>query len=409
MKHKLYKKKVVNRILSLLVSLLMVTGVFFAVGVGSVSANDTIYLGDEGWSVPVGTWDSDSRTAALTQDISGSIVITSNYIVLDGQGYTISGDGSGDGVSTEIKHDIIIRNLTITDKENGIRLYKTHNSVVEKNTISNTERGIYLYEATLVSVINNETFGNNNAGISVRAYSRDNIIENNKSYLNQTGIKFEGGFFNTVRNNDIRDNIVYGLLITDDWGFIGMEFVRFVTNDNQIYNNNFSNNWAQAYVYTELVGENNVFYLDLPAGGNYWSNWTSPDENNDGIVDIPYVHVLYGVQDNLPWTTPNGWLQTTILEDAKALVTYFDEAVADGLLTGSGPGKSAGGRLGALHNMLEVVCNLIEDEQYEKAQELLQNIYNKIDGNPQPPDFVIGDATDEIATMILELIERLPN
>lgn len=406
MKHKLYKNIKVNRIFSLFVGLLMVTGVFFAIGVGPVSANDTIYLSNEGWSVPVGTWDPATQTAVLMQDISSPIVITSDYIVLDGNGHIISGDGLGDGVYAESRHDIAIKNLTITGKMNGIKLYKTHNSAVENNTISNnTERGIYLYEATLVSVVNNKTFNNGWAGISVRAFSRDNIIENNESYLNHTGIKFEGGFFNTVRNNDMRDNTAYGLLITDDWGFIGMEFVRFVTNNNQIYNNNFINNAIQAYIYTWLVGENNIFYLDLPTGGNYWNNWTSPDENHDGIVDNPYV--LYGVQDNLPWTTSNSWLKTTILQDAEALLIYFNEAVIDGSLVGIGPGKSASGRLQALHNMLVAVCNLIKNAQYEKAHKQLLDIYKKVDGKLQPADFATGDATEEITVMILELIDRL--
>lgn len=475
------KRTMANRILPVFLSLLMATGALFAVGASPVSASDTIYLGSDGWSVPVGTWDSASRTAVLTQDISSSIVITSDYIVLDGNGYTISGDGSGDGVYAESKHHLTIRNLTITDKQNGVKMYKTHNSVVENNTISNTERGIYLYEGALISVLNNQTFSNSYAGISVRAYSRDNIIEDNESYLNHTGIKFEGGFFNTVRNNDMRDNTAYGLTITDDWGFIGMEFVRFVTNDNQIYNNNFINNPTQAFVYTWLVGENNVFYLDLPAGGNYWSNWTSPDENQDGLVDNPYV--LYGVQDNLPWAALNGWLNplapnqppvadvggpystvlgntvtfdgsgsydpdaatgdtivsyewdiagiyaldgsspsltaedinalgvgthsvslmvtdsfrathtdstalevmappTDILEDTETLILAFDEAVSEGTLTGMGPGKSAGGRLGALRNMLVSAYNLIQDNQYEQALEQLQNAYHKVDGSP---------------------------
>ena len=512
MKHKFYKKIALNRILSLLVGLLITTGTFFAVGLEPVLASETIYLGDGGWSVPVGTWDPVSRIAVLTQDTSSSIVITSNYIVLDGNGYTISGDGTGNGVYTESKHDITIRNLLIVGKQNGVKLYKTHHSIVENNTISNnTQLGIYLYEATLVSVINNKTFSNGLAGISVRAYSTYNTIENNESYLNETGIKFEGGFNNIVRNNEIRDNTAYGLLITNDLALVGGVLVTLVTDDNQIYNNNFVNNWAQAYVYTSLVGDNNVFNLDLPIGGNYWSNWTSPDENNDGIVDSPYVHVPYGVQDNLPWTTPNGWLNlplpnqapiadaggpystilgnavtfdggssydpdatsgdsivsynwdivetyyvlagvtptlsieeinalgigtysvnltvtdsfgathtdtttleilplpTTVLEDAETLATYFVEAVADELLTGIGQGNSAGGRLRALDNMLEAVCKLIKDEQYEKAQELLQDIYNKIDGQQQPPDFAIGDAIDEIVAMILELMERLPD
>ncbi len=397
-----------TRILPVFLSLLTATVTLFAIGTSSVSANDTIYLGSDGWSAPVGTWDSATQIAVLAQDISSPIVIISDFIVLDGNGYTISGDGSGDGVYAESKHELTIRNLTITSKQNGVKLYKTHNSVVENNTISNTERGIYLYEGTLISVLNNQTFGNSYAGISIRAYSRDNIIEGNESYLNHTGIKFEGGFFNTVRNNDIHDNTAYGLIITDDWGFIGGEFVRFVTNDNQIYNNNFINNPTQAFVYTWLVGENNVFYLDLPTGGNYWSNWTLPDENHDGLVDNPYV--LYGVQDSLPWAALNGWLdqpQTTIAQEAEALLAYFDEAVSKGSLTGIGNGKSAEGKLGALRNMLVSVCNLIDGGQYEEAREQLQAAYKKVDSNPHPPDFVIGDAIEEIAAMILQLIERL--
>lgn len=54
---------------------------------------------------------------------------------------------------------------------------------------------------------------------------------------------------------------------------------------------------------------------DTPTGGNYWSDWTSPDSDYDGFVDLPYYvgsdsghsppHVT---QDNLPWTIRDGWL-----------------------------------------------------------------------------------------------------
>jgi parallel beta-helix repeat protein len=501
MEHQFYKNTVVHKALILVVSLFMATGMLLTVGLKSVSAMDTIYLSDEGWSVPVGTWDSVTKTGTLTQDISNSIVINSDYIILDGNGYSISGDGTGNGVYVESQHHITIMNLTITNKLNGIRLYKTHTSIIENNTISNTERGIYLYEVAYVSIVNNHTFGNSNTGISIRAYSHHNLIENNLSNLNRTGIKFEGGFFNTVRNNDFQDNTTNGLVITDDWGFIGSTFVRFVTDNNTIYNNNFINNHSQAYIYTWLVGENNAFYLDLPIGGNYWSNWVSPDENHDGNVDNPYV--VNGVVDNLPWTTLNGWLnqpptsdaggpysvilgntaifdgsgsydpdvatgdsivsyewdiagiytlvgiaptlsveeiedlgvgvhlislkttdshgvmdtdnttleilppQTTVLQQAEALLIYFDEEVINGSLAGIGPGRSSQGRLGALRNMLEAVCELIEDEQFDEARLQLLDVYMKVDGNPQPPDFVAGDAVEEISTKILELIEVL--
>ena len=35
--------------------------------------------------------------------------------------------------------------------------------------------------------------------------------------------------------------------------------------------------------------------LDCPIGGNYWSNWHTPDNDGDGFVDIPYG------ADLLPW------------------------------------------------------------------------------------------------------------
>jgi PKD repeat protein len=48
-----------------------------------------------------------------------------------------------------------------------------------------------------------------------------------------------------------------------------------------------------------------VFNLDEPVGGNYWSDWTGPDDDGDGFVDSPYVFT--GGQDNLPWVNQDGW------------------------------------------------------------------------------------------------------
>jgi len=83
------------------------------------------------------------------------------------------------------------------------------------------------------------------------------------------------------------------------------------SSNNQIYNNNFIGNTKHAHV---SGGSGNVFNLDKPTGGNYWSDWTSPDDDGDGFVDSPCVFT--GGQDNLPWVRQDGWENSPPVADA---------------------------------------------------------------------------------------------
>jgi hypothetical protein len=78
----------------------------------------------------------------------------------------------------------------------------------------------------------------------------------------------------------------------------------YFSDDNYIYNNLFINNPQQAYTLRSTT----VFNMPEPKGGNFWSNWTTPDDDGDGFVDYPYVFT--GGQDNLPWTVQDGWLDS---------------------------------------------------------------------------------------------------
>lgn len=93
--------------------------------------------------------------------------------------------------------------------------------------------------------------------------------------------------------------------------------------------------------------------------------------------------------------------------DIEDILTFFDISSADDTLVGSGPGESAEGRMNARRNMLEAAGFLTEDGDYEGACELLWDAYYKTDGDPIPPDFVEGDAADDLAQMILDLISAL--
>jgi parallel beta-helix repeat protein len=141
---------------------------------------------------------------------------------------------------------------------------------------------------------------NNTYGIVLRN-STDNTLSGNTTSYNTLGIQVFGtnslysdGLFsryNTLRDNTISYNDPYGLVLGLD------------SSDSTIFNNNFIENYAQISVAAGSTG--NVFNLDKPIGGNYWSDWTSPDADHDGFVDSPYVFA--NGQDDLPWADPDGW------------------------------------------------------------------------------------------------------
>jgi len=97
----------------------------------------------------------------------------------------------------------------------------------------------------------------------------------------------------------------------------------------------------------------------------------------------------------------------TPMEQIDGILDSVETSIADGSLVGSGPGKSAKGRLKALVNMLKHARNLIEAESFEEACQQLQSAYAHTDGQNRPPDFVAGDAAADLAAQIQELIETL--
>ena len=95
------------------------------------------------------------------------------------------------------------------------------------------------------------------------------------------------------------------------------------------------------------------------------------------------------------------------IEEIEETIDLVDESVEDGTLAGDGPGNSAKNRLNALRNKLEAARDLIGEGLYEDACDQLWSTYRKCDGNPRPPDFVTGDAAEDLADMILLLMDDL--
>lgn len=299
----------------------------------------------------IGNWDNSTKTCTLTQNVSETIQIDSDNITLDGNGHAINGSDTGSGVYVYNKNGVKIKNLTINRFPTGIYLSSPFNQGEISNNIinlsSSSASGIYAYNNTASnssnnkiinnkiyscsncisttgvsflynysSVINNEIrnneinayYGinlmrssqnkisgnlifsnvlNNNSGtgISLDYGSSWNTLEDNTVIGFFSGIYFGKGDQLNNKSNTIRKNIIklnkYGIYIL-------------VATQNEFSNNDFLNN-TTTHAYNVYSNDNNF-------NSNYWDNWTSPDNNNDGVVDFPYD--FNRIKDNLPSVCP---------------------------------------------------------------------------------------------------------
>jgi len=94
-------------------------------------------------------------------------------------------------------------------------------------------------------------------------------------------------------------------------------------------------------------------------------------------------------------------------EQAMDLLDSFDDAVAAGTLTGSGPGGSAEGRLNALRNMIEAAGDLIDDGLIDEACDQLLQAQRRTDGDSPPPDFASGNSAVQLYDDIGQLRANL--
>ncbi|MBI5871168.1 MAG: IPT/TIG domain-containing protein, partial [Actinobacteria bacterium] len=139
-----------------------------------------------------------------------------------------------------------------------------------------------------------------------------------------TGISMALKSNNTVKNVTIK-SFRYGVYLT-------------ASSNISIFNNNFDSNYIQAYV---SGGSGNTFDQPMPAGGNYWSSFSTPvqgceDLNVDGRCDA--IYTFTGGQDNNPWTGVNGWTTPPVADTTAPTVSNVSPS---GVITSSSTNVTA--------------------------------------------------------------------
>jgi len=216
--------------------------------------------------------------------------ITASGATLDGNGSTIIGNTSGDGVYAKDVSDIVIDNLTISGYLDGIFWWGVSNSNI---TNCNTSSGEYA----------------NMMGIYLDS-SNDNIILDSISSFNLiTGIYLYVSDGNTLTNNIANSNTVNGIVL--EWGSDNNVFVNNTANSNAVGMNG-------AGFYINDVSNNNTF-TNSTANLNDYGFYIFQNSDNNTItggemtLNIKHGVYLYGGNDynvindsNMSFNTEHG-------------------------------------------------------------------------------------------------------
>lgn len=252
----------------------------------------------------------DRETTIIDGSGSGAVVyITANYVTISGLTATNGESGISLINNWSVNH-ITIDNVIITSNEIGF--YAIHSGgyhLIEHCIFSYNGRVSYAHQFGNSIIRNCDVFGNDGA-LSV-AWGSNTLITNNEIHHNNaTGLHFDSMFNSFIENNNVHHNSI-GISA----GFVasnniirenrvhdnekGIVFgVHSAVSNNKVFHNDIYDNIVHAW---DRSG-NNIWDNGYPSGGNYWSDYTGEDLDNDGIGDTPYI--FDGNQDNYPLIQP---------------------------------------------------------------------------------------------------------
>jgi len=282
----------------------------------------------------IGIWDPVTKTCTMTKDVTQTIQIDSDGITLDGNGHSTTGRKSGAGVYIRYHSNITVKNLTIKTYYYGVYVGSAPGCTLEGCTIQSNVFGLSLRSGSEFAVIRGNTAtGNASDGFNFTSTSYALVEDNTATYNSYDGVRLYQMTDTEVTGNTLSGNRSAALYVVNSSAISvtqnalsgGKSAVYMRTSgdltvshntisassigiycdectDSAVFNNSVTGNTRQAYANNSPT---TVFHLSLPQGGNYWSDWTSPDADGDDIVDLPYVFDT--AQDDLPWVAPDLW------------------------------------------------------------------------------------------------------
>ncbi len=199
-------------VLVLLLASIFLVGSISAYLVYPVSGEVEIYIRSDGSVDPstVAIFTDDRMNYLLLDDINNSIVVERDSIVLDGEGHTIQGAGSGgtQGITLVDRSNVTIRHVTIKGFWRDIILENSSGCRISECSVTETTNvGILLDNLSTFNTIDmNNVSYNWNDGIRLSASSDFNVICGNSVMENFLAISVSNSANNTLEENNVTMN-----------------------------------------------------------------------------------------------------------------------------------------------------------------------------------------------------------
>ncbi len=238
-----------------------------------------------------------TEDSTLTSDVGpctvGGLIIGANEISLDCQGYSIYGTyfGSDEGIYNDLYDNVNISNCKIINFTKAVYWSLSTYGIFENITIENQrDRGSMTH------------------GIQITSNANNNLVNGTTVFGAATGVNIDGAYNNNITFSNITNSSILDLSIT---GIDGSNYhlianntiernvsVAAGTGDIIFYNNNFWNvrsitdyaSTGQNHWNTTFQTKTNILG-GLQFGGNFYSNFTDSDIEDDSIINDLNVHL----------------------------------------------------------------------------------------------------------------------
>ncbi len=279
---------------------------FFDTVYGGSYDLDAIYLKNVQNGVIYNNTVKYSRHGIFVDEGCSNIVIDTNFI----------NDTSQSGLRVNNSQSIKIINNTISNSvHHAIWINNTANSIINENNLTECYNGIWILGGSVGNNITSNKINGTTNGIWVTNSS----VSNNVWYNDVNQSTFGIVIADQTTNTNIVNNTLYNC--TEH----GLSF-DVTTSLNNATGNSFFNNNLEGL--SQCIDNGTTNLIDY----NYWNEWTSPDVDINGIVDIPYI--IEGLSTNSdphPLTASNQYVEHILT--AAAIVSPMTSSFVNGSVT----------------------------------------------------------------------------